>query len=855
MSYKALQRTCHAASWVRWLKHVTTTLGRYHWLLLKPCIPCSFHPLPPDLLSSFPSYAPFGRLYSVALLNTLPHRTLSTSPVTRLICILPAVFLLAVTSSFFMARRSIKARLLANSTIRPDLGQIKKMPKQLPDPDNGRGYPPYDPQISRQRLEVLGYHPDATVHTQEDIEAEWTHTAELYLNRPTRDEYTTGHYRQNLGKYSYSDIFTSLTADVVNAAPANADNGIVNLARNNAIPIPKRISSGFLAMFSGNAPQGAAISMFLAKDGYKTIESFAVACPQAWAQSSSNMAVWDFSAQVFHHQPRGNVFLALNPEYSIQDADDEVVHAGRCERLAKESVAKVITQVHNACGPTTPFWGPPQSALAISAQTTNVSNFLASVYTLDAVNMIRSLPHIHGIRQKMERFVPVKSMVYQPYAQTALKGLLNFLAAIEARSQKTHVLHLTNLPLVDRRIVAVILRSCPQITMIGIYDCPLIHFGDVICLLDLIHEVNQIRKAKNQPPVQKFDFFPHFNMGIPYVDRAAGTHGITWSSVSADLAQRGIFRILLEAYNKACCMGLELLFEEGKAFRQYLAQLPLQPLAVVNFLSGLMRHHDAQMRHQTRRNRIEVREGMYDALKAVRLGIENISRDGHEWYGFQMGEYLVFCSSCGNEMVEEFFTQGQRDAPPYSRVCAGCVLRGEMDTERNQQKQENLSILLTLFPAWNGLYFNADAPMNMFTKFMRIRARINFRPPPPPMQEDRAGHLFQPQFVMPLVRDNKAHYDSLQGLPSLKWLVYGSERQWQSAIHVAMVTDVERVTAHLLGDHYPESIGMLAAFKHTRLDRAKPNHFDEGQGRPRASLQFCFESALVIKAAIHRKAF
>ncbi|KAH7156298.1 hypothetical protein EDB81DRAFT_944774 [Dactylonectria macrodidyma] len=734
------------------------------------------------------------------------------------------------------------------------------MPKQLPDTEHG--YPPYDAQISRQRLEVFGYDRAATTRTQEEIVAEWTENAELFVNRPTRDEYLTGRHRQNLGQYTLSDVFTFFTADVVNAGTANpdailTDDDIANHVREtgNSLPLPRHISEEFLAMFSGDMPHAVTISMFLAEDGYKTLESFAVACPQAWTASSNSMAVWDFSAHAFHHTPRGRVFLALNPEYSIHSIDDEVVLAGRCERDSKNLVAKAITQVHDTCGPTTPYWGPRPAAGVTTAQASFMINFMSSVYTSETVKMIRSLPHVHGIRQKMERFVPNKSMVYQPYAQTAVKGLLKLLGAIEARKENTHVLHLTNIPLLDRRMVAIILRSCPHITMIGIYDCPLIHFGDVICLLDLIHEVNQTRLARFIPQIAKFDFFPHFNMGIPYVDGAAGTHGVTWSGVSADLAQRGIFRILLEAYSKARHMEIGLLFEEGKAFRHYLSQLPLQPLAVVNFLNGLIRHDDALKERRTKRNKIEAREGMYDALKAVRLGIEDITRDHRTWYGEDMGKYMLFCSSCGNEMVEEFFTQGQRDLQPYSRVCAGCVLRGEMDTERNQQKQDNLGIVSTLFPAWDRADFNASAPVSKFSKFMQLKTIINVRPPAPPMQVNAAGHLVQPQYVIPLVRNNKVHYDSLQRLPTLEWLLFACERHWTSALHTALVADMERATIHLLGDHYPVSCGALAPFKYTRLDRAKPNHFDEGQSRSRASLKFCFESALIIKAAIHRKGF
>lgn len=48
------------------------------------------------------------------------------------------------------------------------------------------------------------------------------------------------------------------------------------------------------------------------------------------------------------------------------------------------------------------------------------------------------------------------------------------------------MLHFEKTPFLDRRVLAAVLRACPNLTMLGVYDCPLIHFGDVICILDMI---------------------------------------------------------------------------------------------------------------------------------------------------------------------------------------------------------------------------------------------------------------------------------------------------------------------------------------------------------------------------------
>lgn len=712
---------------------------------------------------------------------------------------------------------------------------------QLPQTPANHGYRVYDAQISAQRIFISGYHHKVTSEDSEQIIKRWLRTRNRLTNRPTRTRYMMGGHRPNIGMYTDSNVLITHANHGVSLAPEN---------------LPDDIRGTFF----GWMPYGKTIAEMLAIDGFKTLESFAAADPQGWAAMSNSVTIYDFSAQDFHGPADGDTFLALNPEYSVSSIGGGALAAGTCEEQAKARIVKIITQIYNQCGPTEPFW-----AMDVARVTNNTNNMSAHpmvaimpiFYSEKAVKLVRSLPHVLGLERLMARLQPSQELAYRPYTQTALDGLFKLLCSLNDRKDKIQVLHFVNTPLLDRRMVAIILRSCPKVTMIGIYDCPLIHFGDVICLLDLINEINIFREAINEYPISKFDFFPHFNQGMPYAHPAADTYGITWSGLTTEFAHRGIFRILLEAYIKARSMGIELLFDEDKAFRQYLSQLPLLPLAVERFLHGLERHREAELldhgdEFSARNAMWEAQEGMYDALKAVRLGVENICHDWPHWYGNVMGADLVFCSSCGHEMVEEFFLEASRSSPPHTRLCAGCLLRKMMDGEVNHQRQDVLRTLTILFKAWSGKDFNMDAPLRYgLDGLFRLQSTTTVRTPSPPLHVNVNGHPVQPQFMHALIRDNKIHNDSVQKLPALEALLHADTEGLRTrAMHYAMVVDVERVTIQLLGNSYPVQQDGIPPYGETRVDRARPNHDDEGQRAPRGVNPFGFNTArLIFRAA------
>lgn len=369
--------------------------------------------------------------------------------------------------------------------------------------------------------------------------------------------------------------------------------------------------------------------------------------------------------------------------------------------------------------------------------------------------------------------------------------------------------------MLDRRVLAVILRSCPNVTMLGVYKCPLIHFGDLIPILDLLHEINRERRLnKIGMPITAFDFYPKFHEGLAYSNHErCPTYGLTATSMDLDVLQRGMYAILLKSFLKARQMNLKLLFSSGKALRAWLFKLPNPPLSIPSFLDGLHRYLDKKSSEKQRR------QALYDLLKPVRLGLErNLDNDFPGFYKDEMGSYLPFCSSCGYEMLCEFFSGGSRIVRPDRRICAGCTLQHLLDHEPYDMQPAKIEALGQLFPDWKGKDFNKDADLGPSKAksspeydLMKLVSTQTHRESPPLVAVGAHGDMTATRHIHQLIRDNKYHDDSLQGLPSLQELTKDpkfQEQRWPEFFNMCNEADmVARARSCLLKEHIKRSAG------------------------------------------------
>lgn len=141
---------------------------------------------------------------------------------------------------------------------------------------------------------------------------------------------------------------------------------------------------------------------------------------------------------------------------------------------------------------------------------------------------------------------------------------------------------------------------------------------------------------------------------------------------------------------------------------------------------------------------------------------ENTAHEWLKWYNEIMGKHLVFCASCGYETLEEFFMAQARDSLPHARVCAGCLLQRRLDTEDDHLNRHKKLILDCLFPEWDGLAFNEDAPLGAAARrLVHLESTESVRPERPPLTLNDEGYVNAHKYEELLVRDFKNHWDSL----------------------------------------------------------------------------------------------
>ncbi|KAH6960821.1 hypothetical protein DER45DRAFT_642719 [Fusarium avenaceum] len=679
----------------------------------------------------------------------------------------------------------------------------------------------YGSKEARRALEERGYHPLVTNKDMEVIKLEMLDKCDEAISKPTRDQFMAGMLPRFRGIYANTNMLITDTESKSSLTENETSE-----------PISSR-----LRLFDGRQPPGQLLGELFASQGIKRLQLFAVADPKGFNAMSQGISIWDFATSGFHGKPCGHVFLCLTPHRS-QNTFEQSPAISELERKSRAQVCRLIASVRSNCGPTEPYWVHENWRDEEELQT-EAKDDIPEVKCESAkwgrtlVRMIQSLPDTNHLWRDVEKAVdPLPHMHYYMSKQVAAKCIFDLLRSIFARTSLLRVLHFHRTPLLDRRLIAIILRACPYVTAIGIYECPLIHFGDIICLLDLIHEVNLERDKQGLPRVESFDFYPRYHAGMPYIGRDVDencTYGLLWKHQNNNVVQRGVLAILLHVVLKSRRMGLGLLMDHDAAFMAYLSNVPLLPRIVLDFLDGLYRYLDVQKADPDNCNALK--QALYDMSKAIRISLEPLDKDWPNYYMKQMGIGLVFCSSCGYELLPEFYIGEELRQQPHQRTCCACYLQFWMDREKDHQKIPSRDLMSVFYPDWEPKAFNVDAPLlREGRELLRMGTRKSIRDPEPSIQILPDGEQYVPSFTIEFVRDNKDYENSLQGLPDLKTLLLEKGLREQEMSTIALCADTDRTVALLLRAEYPEREGSRLAFAKTRKDGAAPDHYDEGQG-------------------------
>jgi hypothetical protein len=134
-----------------------------------------------------------------------------------------------------------------------------------------------------------------------------------------------------------------------------------------------------------------------------------------------------------------------------------------------------------------------------------------------------------------------------------------------------NTLHLHRVPFLTVDILNLVVPNMRNLTVLGIYKCPLIHIGDTIPLLDIVKLDRPIEREEQV----YLDFFPNYHVGLkpfPGCTYFTGSYGVTWDNWNGD-TRLAIWALVRRILPKALAQGINM-SKPGTAFRGWLDRSP-----------------------------------------------------------------------------------------------------------------------------------------------------------------------------------------------------------------------------------------------------------------------------------------
>ncbi|EFQ25584.1 hypothetical protein CGRA01v4_02389 [Colletotrichum graminicola] len=246
-------------------------------------------------------------------------------------------------------------------------------------------------------------------------------------------------------------------------------------------------------------------------------------------------------------------------------------------------------------------------------------------------------------------------------------------------------IRLHEVPMMDTRIVEMILVTCPQLEILGAINCELLHVGHLIPLLDLVYW-NSKRMVKKPVVLQ---FYPRTYFGP--LNNRLGTHIVSWDPINVNVLT-SFFTTVFLAVMKAIPMGIELL-SERQDFRRFFDLVPMKPGQGAAFLHHIFTWIDSAMSTPSYFLLPDiVKEGLEDQVLMSLLQ----GRDQKMKYRQRNEQFKQHtCNRCSNTLIRTFFRLEMEIRRPEHWVCRMCDLQYALNGEAHHRLIEKRELLNT----------------------------------------------------------------------------------------------------------------------------------------------------------------
>ncbi|KAI1205407.1 uncharacterized protein F4807DRAFT_471086 [Annulohypoxylon truncatum] len=293
---------------------------------------------------------------------------------------------------------------------------------------------------------------------------------------------------------------------------------------------------------------------------------------------------------------------------------------------------------------------------------------------------------VSGIRQFAE--------ANKPTYRGVVRNMFPLMETISVRGLSMKILQLHTIPSLNIKILGMILKCLPNLEVLGVHNCELLHFGATIPLLETVVSHNS---ESGKGPI-RVDFSPFYYTGIRCEDGGKkGEYGVIPSDLGTIETRRAVVAVLRTAISIAIENGIDW-FSPGTGMRLFLDRLPWAIGSIRYILESLYNLHylDAGFYgppadNSSWMNAIK-RTLWNDLVLAIhgramgRRELDCIMTDG-------MGNLnLTKCVGCEVDFPLYFYTKESIENDPSLTKCHGCELQLQLYTHVDNFYQEKRDV-------------------------------------------------------------------------------------------------------------------------------------------------------------------
>ncbi|KAF3057417.1 hypothetical protein GL218_06297 [Daldinia childiae] len=302
-----------------------------------------------------------------------------------------------------------------------------------------------------------------------------------------------------------------------------------------------------------------------------------------------------------------------------------------------------------------------------------------------------------------------KGKISKPRAARRVIDTYRLIRTIDIRGHHIKILHLHSVPNFDIPLLKKCLERMPNLEILGVYNCVLLHFGEIIPFLKAII-------AHNKKPGSKFvrsDFSPVYYPGLPVGSEGrTGEYGVIPSDQGLIDTRRAIVAVLRKVVSLALKNNIDW-FTPGTAMRQYLERIPFALGSLRYILEACYNiyYHENGLYYPYYKEMlalnlpIDNNEPRHEAMRCtvyndLILAVEGKPMQRDRLVALITSEgfsKLIVCAFCATPLPAYFYTQESINRHPSQVQCCGCQLGTQLEHHVDNFFQERKGVMHLLF--------------------------------------------------------------------------------------------------------------------------------------------------------------